>query len=221
MLTQTGFQQFKFLRVTPIACSGVASQNGGILWGRDVRQYFVTGLSLCLFLALAGCSGDPTLNRYKSGEWVIEGKIDRVSDKPRFQAGVLTRSRSDKAELLQLEFADLQLLCFDNAPVVYFKFLTPVGSNRNSRLSYRFDGNPGHDVKVRVLRNEKTIVIENQDDVVRFVDQMRTASMLIVQVFSLTEFLSTADFKVEGAEKAIDAVYAGCPPRLSSKPRVS
>lgn len=185
-----------------------------------MRQ-FGAKLSLCLALVLGACSGDPTLNRYKSGEWLIEGKIDRVSDKPRYQAGILTRSRSDKAEPFQSEFAQLQLLCFDNAPVVYFRFLTPVGSNRNSRLSYRFDGNPGHDVTVRILRNEQTIVIENQDDVVRFVDQMRTASMLIVQVFSLTEFLSTADFKVEGAEKAIDAVYAGCPPRPSPRPGVS
>jgi hypothetical protein len=186
-----------------------------------VRQFIGASLSLCFASALAACSGDPTLNRYKSGEWVIEGKIDRVSDKPNYAASLLTRSRSYKAEPLQLELADLQLLCFDNAPVVSFKFLTRVGSNRNSRLSYRFDQNPGHDVKVRILRNEQTIVIENQDDVVRFVDQMRTANTLIVQVFSLTEFLSTADFKVEGAQKVIDAVYAGCPPRAEPRPRVS
>jgi hypothetical protein len=186
-----------------------------------VRQFIRAKLSLCLALALAACSGDPTLTRYKSAEWVIEGKVDRVSDRPSYQASLLTRSRSYKAEPLQLELADLQLLCFDNAPVVYFKFLTKVGSNRNSRLSYRFDQNPGHNVTVRVLRDSKTIVIENQDDVVRFVDQMRAASNLIVQVFSLTEFLSTADFKVEGAQKVVDAVYAGCPPQPAQKPRVS
>ncbi|WP_147413703.1 hypothetical protein [Pseudorhodoplanes sinuspersici] len=181
----------------------------------------MTSASLYLISALGACSGDPTLTRYKSGEWIIEGKIDRVSDKPSYQASVLTRSRSYKAEPFQLELADLQLLCFDNAPVVYFKFLTKVGSNRNSRLSYRFDQNPGHNVNVRILRDSKTIVIEDQDEVVRFVDEMRTASNLIVQVFSLTEFLSTADFKVEGAQKAIDAVYAGCPPRPVQRPKVS
>gem|GEM_PF-3285065 len=185
-----------------------------------MRQYFVTSLSFCWLLALVAC-GDPTLTRYKSGAWDIEGKVDRVSDKPNYRAGTRTRSRSYGAEPLQLELADLQLLCFDNAPVVYFKFLTHVGSNRNSRLSYRFDQNPGHDVKVRILRDDKTIVIENQDDVMRFVDEMRNAHTLIVQVFSLTEFLSTADFKVEGAQQAIDAVYAGCPPRLSPRRGVS
>ena len=173
-----------------------------------------------LALTLAAC-GDPTLTRYKSGEWAIEGKIDRVSDRPSYQASLLARARSYKAEPFQLEMADLQLLCFANAPVVYFKFLTPVGSNRNSRLSYRFDQNPGHDVRMRILKDEKTIVIEKQDDVVRFVDQLRTASNLIVQIFSLTEFLSTVDFKVEGAQKAIDDVYAGCPLPPVQKPRVS
>ena len=186
-----------------------------------MRQFIGAKLSLCLALALAACSGDPTFKRFTSGEWEIEGKIDRVSDKPNYAAGILTRSRNSKAELFTLELATLQLRCFDNVPVVYFKFFEKVGSNRNSRLSYRFDQNPGHDVKVRILRDDKTIVIENQDDVVRFVDQMRTANTLIVQVFSLTEFLSTADFKVEGAQKAIDAVYAGCPPRPSPKPGVS
>jgi hypothetical protein len=180
----------------------------------------MTGALLCLASALGAC-GDPTLTRYKSGEWLIEGKIDRVSDRPSYQASVLARSRSYKAEPFQFEMADLQLLCFANAPVVYFKFLTPVGSNRNSRLSYRFDQNPGQDVRVRILRDEKIIVIENQDDVVRFVDQLRTASNLIVQIFSLTEFLSTADFKVEGAQTAIDAAYAGCPLPPAQKPRVS
>jgi hypothetical protein len=117
--------------------------------------------------------------------------------------------------------ADLQLLCFDNAPVVYFKFTNKVGSNSNSRLSYRFDRNPGHSVTVRILRDSRTIVIEDHNDVARFIDEMRTASDLIVQVFSLTEFLSTADFKVEGAQKAIDAVYAGCPLPPAQKSRIT
>ena len=162
-------------------------------------------------LATAACSGDPTLQRFKSGAWDIEGKIDRVSDKPRYAASMLTRSRSTKSELFQLELAQLQLLCFDNAPVVYFRLQEKVGSNRNSRLSYRFDQNPGREVRVRVMHDLRTIMIEGQDDVVRFVDEMRASSNLIVQVFSLTEFMSTADFKVEGAETAIEAAYAGCP----------
>lgn len=216
-----GLCRFNNSSNTPIACSAWSSQNGGIGWGRGVRQYFATALSLCLFFAIAACRGDPTLNRYRSGEWAIVGKIDRVSDKPNYVAGLLTRSRSARAEPFELELANLRLLCFANAPVVYLKFENKVGANRNSRLSYRFDQNPGRDVNVRILRDYKTIVIENQDDVVRFVDEMRTANTLIVQVFSLTEFMSTADFKVEGAQTAIDAVYAGCPPRLEPRSRVS
>lgn len=170
-------------------------------------------------MALGACSGDPTLERFKSGAWDIEGKIDRVSDKPNYVAGMLTRARSSSTELFKLELANLQLLCFDDAPVVYFKFANKVGSNRYSRLSYRFDGNAGQSVNVRILPDSKTIVIDDRNDVARFVDEMRTASNLIVQVFSLTKFLSTADFKVEGAQKAIDAVYAGCP--LPQKPLAS
>lgn len=186
-----------------------------------MRQFFGAKLSVCLAMLVGACSGDPTLERFKSGAWDIEGKIDRVSDKPNYAAGMLTRSRSSSVEPFKLELANLQLLCFDNAPVVYFKFTDKVGSNRNSRLSYRFDRNPGHSVNVRILRDSKTIVIEDHNDVARFIDEMRTASDLIVQVFSLTEFLSTADFKVEGAQKAIDAVYAGCPLPPAQKSRIT
>jgi len=134
---------------------------------------------------------------------------------------MVTRSRNTKVHPFQLQLATLQLLCFDSGPVVRLHFSHSVGSNRNSRLTYRFDQNPGRDVDARILLDRKTVIIEDPNEVVRFADEMRTATNLIVQVHSLATSMSSADFKVAGAPAAIDAAYAGCPLPIIQKPRIS
>ncbi len=179
---------------------------------RNVRQLIGLVPALGLALALGACvTNAPPTQKLSAGEWRIEGRTDRVADKPSFTAVNVTRSRNAGVNPLELQLATLQLLCFDNAPVVRLHFSHSVGSNRNSRLSYRFDQNPGRDVEARILRDYKTIVIEDRDDVISFINEMRTASSLIVQVHSLATSMSSADFKVGGAPAAIDAAYAGCP----------
>lgn len=190
-----------------------------------MRQIIGMGFILKLVLGLAACaSSNPDVTqKLSSGEWKIEGRTDRVSDKPHFTASLVTRSRNARVEHsdpMALQLATLQLGCFDNGPVVRVHFSHAVGSNRNSRLSYRFDQNPGRDAKVRILQDLKTIVIEDRDEVVRFTDEMRSANNLIVQVKSLNTAMSSVDFKVGGAPAAIDAVFAGCLP-AAQKPRVS
>lgn len=180
----------------------------------------LSGLALALGLGACVTNTHPT-QRVSAGDWKIEGRTDRVSDKPSFTAATVTRSRNSRVHPLELQLAMLQLLCFDNGPVVRLHFTHRVGSNRNSRLTYRFDQNPGRDVDVRILQDFKTVMIEDPNDVVRLADEMRTAGTLIVQVHSLTNSTSSADFKVGGAPAAIDAAYAGCPLPTLQKPRIS
>jgi hypothetical protein len=47
--------------------------------------------------------------------------------------------------------------------------------------------------------------------VARFIEELRTAKRLAVQVTSLTVGTSTADFNVESASLAIDKAYTSCP----------
>lgn len=189
---------------------------------RNVRQLIGLVPALGLALALGACvTNAPPTQKLSAGEWRVEGRTDRVADQPSVTAVNITRSRNARVHPFELQLASLQLLCFDNAPVVRFQFSHNVGSNRNSRLSYRFDQNPGRDVEVRILRDQKTIVIEDPDNVLRFADEMRNAGNLIVQVHSLTASMSSADFKVAGAPAVIDAAYAGCPLPNTPKPRVS
>jgi hypothetical protein len=155
-----------------------------------------------------------------AGEWKIEKRTDRVSDRPQFSAVLITRSRSASAAQAAPtvpQLASLQLMCFDGAPVVRLHFVHEVGSNRNSRLAYRFDGNPTRSVNARVLQDFRTIMIEDETDVARFADELRSASRLSVQVTSLVRGASSADFKVEGGAVALDAAFSACPLRGAAK----
>jgi hypothetical protein len=119
-------------------------------WGRPVRAILFGALAL----ALAAC------NAKEAGEWKIEQRLDRVSDKPQYTVGLVARSHNRKAEQqhpTRLKLASLQLMCFDNAPVVRLHFTHDVGSNRNSRLNYRFDQNPGRDPSVRIMQDFQTM----------------------------------------------------------------
>lgn len=177
---------------------------------RVLRQVLKLAVSVGAGLLVTAC-GDPDLKTYSVGDWYLEGKVDRVSDRPAYIGHILTRSRQDLAHPLKLQLAELRLTCFDGAPAVYFKFGDKVGTNRYSRLSYRFDQNPGRTAPVQILRDQMSIVMEDQDAVARFVAELRTATTLIVQITSLTNMLSTADFNVAGGHKVADTVYDGCP----------
>ena len=81
-------------------------------------------------------------------------------------------------------------------------------------LGYRFDEKPGRDniPGARFLQQHQTVVIEERADVAQFVADMRGAKSLYVRVRSITEGRSTAEFKLEGSEAALDAAFVGCPP---------
>jgi len=183
----------------------------------------VRALMLLLVLALGGCAGAEALAPNvaplnaapaAAGEWKIDRRADRIADRPQYSAVLITRSQnaSVTASSPSLpQYASLQLMCFDNAPIVRFHFNAGVGSDRNSRLAYRFDDKPGQDANARILQDFRTIVIEDMSDVVRFTDDLRRSSRLLVQVMSLTRGQSSAQFNVTGASAAIEAAFSGCP----------
>lgn len=174
-------------------------------------------------LVLGGCV---TATTPEAGNWKIERGYDRILGKPAATAELTARSRNEQQRELryphgELQLASLQLVCFDNAPVVRFEFNHRIGSNRNSTLSYRFDENPGRDVAARFLQTYRTAVIEDRQAVARFVEELRASNKLYVRVVSHVGGTSTVEFPLKGAPIAIDAAYQTCPVDAPAKPRTA
>lgn len=163
--------------------------------------------------ALGGCV---TATEPEAGAWKIERGQDRILGKPAGAAQLSARSRNTRQQELrypydQLQLGSLHLSCFENAPVVRFEFNHRIGSNRTSVLSYRFDDKPGHDAQARFLHTFKVALIEDRNEVARFVEQLRQSNTLYVRVVSHVAGTSTVEFPLKGAPVAIDAAYQACP----------
>jgi hypothetical protein len=89
----------------------------------------------------------------------------------------------------------------------------PRFSSPASTASNRFDERPGHDnVDARFLHEHRTVVIEDGAEIARFVDELATANNLLIRARSLNAGRTSAEFKIDGAPKAITAAFATCPP---------
>ena len=174
---------------------------------------------------LAGCANnlDPMVSgRYAviTGDWRIEKSIDRVTNAPVSSAQTGTRKVANST----LPFpppAMMQLLCFKDEPVVRFAFEFKIGSTRNSVLGYVFDQNPGHEPDARFIDGYRTVVIEDRDEVARFIDQLSKSKTLYVRIRSLNAGRTSAEYNLEGAPAAIAAAYAGCPITPAKQQRAS
>ncbi len=178
---------------------------------------------MTLACALCACaSGNIGTPLSGAGEWKVEQRADRVADQPIQSAVLVTRSRNEnvaRQKPADLQQASLQLLCFDGEPVVRFFFTHDVGSNRNSRLAYKFDGRPAVRPNARVLQDFQTVMLEDRKDVAAFANGMRDAKRLDVTLGSLNSVNSIAEFNVEGAATAIEASYKTCPLPAAPPPR--
>jgi hypothetical protein len=178
-----------------------------------VRAIAIVGAVSVASSVLGGCV---TAAAPEAGAWKIERGYDRILGKPAGVAQLEARSRNERQQQLryprdQLQIGSLQLSCFDNAPVIRLVFNHRIGSNRTSTLSYRFDDNPGRDAQVRFLNTFTTAVIEDPQEVARFVEQLRAANTLYVRVMSHVAGTSTVEFQLKGAPVAIEAAYQTCP----------
>jgi hypothetical protein len=183
-------------------------------WGEDVRAIAAVLASVFVSVTLSACAGSGA----RTGTWHYDRESGRIGGVNRLGEGaegtkVFVRSR--RASPPPGEFfadpAGLQLTCFRQAPAVQIRFAFPVGSNTSATLAYRFDDRPARHPAVRFLSNRRDIVITDPDAVALFVAELRTATLLFVEVDSLTVGRATAEFAVGGAEAAIGAAYADCP----------
>jgi hypothetical protein len=179
---------------------------------------------MTLACALGACAGGNVTPLSGAGEWKVGQRADRVADQPIESAVLVTRSRNVKAgrdDPGMPQNVSLQLQCFDGEPVVRFYFSHEVGSNRNSRLTYKFDNAPATRTDARILQDFQTVMLESKKDVVTFTNGLRDAKRLDITVSGLITGNTIAEFNVEGAAAAIDISYKTCPLPAAPPPRVS
>jgi hypothetical protein len=173
--------------------------------------------SCVIAVALAGCVSDGSL---KSGSWRIDQRPDLITGAPVAGAIALTNRASNSTDPLLVSLATLQLTCFEKRPIVKVGFGFKIGSDRNTSLGYRFDDKPGHDaVESRVLLGHQVIVVEEPAALQQFIADLRESTQLVVRIRSLNAGTSTALFKVDGSEPAIEAAYRDCPLSPAQQPR--
>lgn len=156
------------------------------------------------------------------GEWKIEHRADRVAEQPVQSAVLVTRSRNANAAKQkpgEAQVASLQLMCFDGDPVVRLHFSLDVGSDRNTRMTYRFDSRPAAKPNARILQDFQTVMIEDKKDVAAFAAGLADAKRLDVTVSSLIGGQTTADFNVEGGAAAVEASFKTCPLPATPPPK--
>lgn len=173
--------------------------------------------SCVIAIALAGCVSNESL---KSGSWRIDQRPDLITGTPVAGAFTLTTRASNSTDPLMAAPATLQLTCFENRPIAKVNFGFRIGSDRNTSLGYRFDDKPGHDsVESRVLVGFRVIVIEDAAALQQFIADLRGSSQLVVRIRSLNAGTSTAVFKVDGSDAAIEAAYKDCSLPPAREPR--
>jgi hypothetical protein len=167
-------------------------------------------------LLLAACTHDPYVNvtaanTTPSGEWRIERQTDRVTGAPISNALLMTYHVSN-SNMVVAPPARLQLACFKEHAAVVIAFAFKIGSTRNAELAYRFDAKPGHEPRVRIVDDYRSVLIDDPNEVMRFTGDTATSDGLYLHIRSLTAAARTsAEFMVAGAPPAIAAAYAGCP----------
>lgn len=183
--------------------------------GRGGVRIALIGLVGLCALSLGGCLRDPyvtSAGSTTSSAWRIATQPDRITGAALPSASLTAMASNTYAS--NPKPAIMQLTCFDGRPLVRFAFEFKIRSDVNTVLGYRFDEKPGRDSipGARFLQQHQTVLIEERADVAQFVADMRGAKSLYARIRSITEGRSTAEFKLEGAEAALDAAFVGCPP---------
>ena len=154
----------------------------------------MTGAIGAAAVLLAACTHDPYVNvnnTISSGEWKIERQVDRVTGAPISSASLMTNYVSN-ANMMVAPPARLQLACFKEHAAVVIAFAFKIGSTRNAELAYRFDAKPGHEPRVRIVDDYRSVLIDDPNEVMRFTGDMATSDGLYLNIRSLTAAGSTS-----------------------------
>jgi len=183
------------------------------VWASTRADWIGLGTAALAATLLASCARDPIVNGIataSSGNWHIEKTIDRITGAPVSSAFVTTLAIS-RTDVLLPPAAQLQLICFKDQPAALFKFQFKIGSTRNAEFGYRFDDKPGHISDARFVDDYKSAIIQDPDEMARFVSELTTSNVLYVRIRALNVPRTTAEFHVDGAPGAINSALAGCP----------
>lgn len=172
-------------------------------------------------LALTGCARDPFVTEEgetRVNDWWISHQFDRVSNAELPNAFVYAQASNSNLEYPRV--SSLLLTCLERKePLVRFAFDFRIGTRANTVLGYRFDDLPGHEgVAVRVLRNNRVIVIEDREALATFLAELEKARTLYVRIRSIDGGRTAVEYPVAGAWTAIRAAFTNCdmpaPPQL-------
>jgi hypothetical protein len=189
----------------------------GQAWGPALRIVAIGAVAALL----GGCVTDPgPYSTYaKAGSWRIDKQVDRVTAQPVAGAAALTPTSWNTNEI-GARPASVQLTCFENKPIARFAFGFKIGSDKNTSFGYRFDDKPGRDnVESRVLLGYQVLVIEDKAALAQFLGDLVGSNVLYVRIRSLNSGNTTAEFKVDGADAALQAAYVDCPLPLAPPSR--
>ena len=178
--------------------------------GRIVR----IALGLMSGLLLAACAGrDPIVSMSETspaGNWQIEKSTDRVTGQPISNAMLMSLASHSSQPFPHKSM--LQLQCFKSEPIVRVLFDTKIGSSRNAEVGYRFDDKPGKETAaVRFVDDFKSLVIEDPAELASFIPELTRSHVLYFRIRSFTSGRTSVEFKLDGADLAVAAAYAGCP----------
>jgi hypothetical protein len=146
-----------------------------------------------------------------SGDWQISTRVDSVTGAKILNVKLEARKTAHDGLFLP-PHALLQLGCLKNHPLIHFTFAFQIGSKGDSEISYRFDEQPAQPVEARILRGLRIMVIEDKKEVATFFDGLAAANALYVVVSSLDKGRTSAEFRVAGAQTAIEWIAANCGP---------
>jgi hypothetical protein len=180
---------------------------------RAALRGLTAGAASAATALLAACAGQNSFvnpGRVPVGQWTIERNIDRVTGAP-VSNSILPTLRVVNGDNPFPPPAKMQLICFKERPAIFISFDFKIGSTRNAEVGYRFDEKPGHEPRVRIVNDYKSLIIEDPKEVAQFVNEMTTSDTLYVRIRALNAARTSAEFKVAGAPAAIAAAYAGCP----------
>jgi hypothetical protein len=171
--------------------------------------------------ALCGCVRDPFVTEQgetRSRDWWITHQFDRVSGAELPSAFVYAEASNSNVEYPRV--SSLLLTCLESKqPLIRFAFDFRIGTRSNTAVGYRFDDLPGREgVAVRVLRNNRVIVIEDREAIATFVAELEKAKTLYVRIRSIDGGRTAVEYPVAGAWTAIRAAFTNCempaPPQL-------
>lgn len=174
---------------------------------------FVFVIVLALLLGACATGETPpteaaTVEKPDTGHWKFTHRNDPITGAP---VAVAWIKISEYYFIGGQYESELALGCFKGQPVVRFLFNQKIGSDKTGAIAYRFDENPGHDVKARFFARAGVIVIEDKAEVAQFAKELATAEFLRVRITALTARRFTEKFPVHGGAHAIEAAYANCP----------